>query len=368
MASARAVQRLKAIYPWIKAPIIVSAPMRVFAGPDLAVATSCAGGLGFIGPGVQPGDLEPKLEKAKELLVQNPIHCKLSPASTDRARSTSPQLPIGVGFQLFDGDLEVAAAAIQKYNPAVAWLFVPANGQSDVDRWSSRIRKSSENIQIWLQIGSVAEAVEAAKSPQAPDALVIQGIDAGGHGLKKGAGVIALLPEVADALEELGKEITLIGAGGLSDGRGVAAVLATGVAAGAVMGTRFLASTEADIKKGYQDDVVRVSDGGQTTVRTTLFDRLQKRDDWPAQYDGRAIINDSVRDEESGVSLARNKEMFQNSLRSGANDWGVNGRLTSYVGSAVGLVKKVEGARVIVERTRIQAKEVLTETVTHLID
>jgi len=365
MAAKRAIQRLKAAYPFLQTPIIVSAPMRVFASPELAVATSRAGGLGFIGPGVRPTDLAPKLEKAQELLKQTPVaHAS---EATQQSSTTTP-LPIGVGFQLFDGDLDAAAAAVRKYRPAAAWLFVPKNGQPDVDRWATRLRHESSSTQIWLQVGSVAEAAAAAKSKHAPDVLVIQGIDAGGHGLKKGAGVVSLLPEVSDALRDIGSEIPLFGAGGIADGRGVAAVLATGVAAGAVMGTRFLASREAEIKKGYQDDVLRVSDGGQATVRTTLFDRLQGRDDWPEQYDGRAIINSSLRDEEEGMGLAENKMKFQEILKSGSNGWGVDGRLTAYVGSSVGLIKTVESAGDIIGRAREQTKAVLREAVDNLID
>ncbi|KIW78314.1 hypothetical protein Z517_08149 [Fonsecaea pedrosoi CBS 271.37] len=358
MGASRAVQRLKATYAFLKTPIIVSAPMRVFAGPDLAVATSRAGGLGFIGPGVRPTDLDSKLDKARSLLDQTPI---TAPNPTSLNAPDVDRLPIGVGFQLFDGDLEVAATIVRKHKPAAAWLFVPVSGQSELDQWSLRIRKESPSTKIWIQIGSVADAVAAAKSKHAPDVLVVQGIDAGGHGLRKGAGVISLLPEVADALQALGSEIPLVGAGGIADGRGVAAVLATGVAAGAVMGTRFLASREAEIKKGYQDDVLRVSDGGQSTIRTDLFDRLQGRDDWPTQYDGRAIINRSVKDDLAGMDLGQNKQIFQEQIKNGSIGWGEDGRMTAYVGSAVGLVSAVDPAREILERSRAEARQALRQ-------
>ncbi|EXJ57681.1 uncharacterized protein A1O5_12471 [Cladophialophora psammophila CBS 110553] len=360
MAASRAVQRLKATYNFLKTPIIISAPMRVFAGPDLAVATSRAGGLGFIGPGGDPTDLDPKLEKARSLLNLKPVTVS---DSTPLDSLDGDNLPIGVGFQVFDGDLEVAAATIRKYMPAAAWLFVPVSGQSELDEWTSRIRKESPSTKIWIQIGSVAEAVDAAKSKHAPDVLVVQGVDAGGHGLRKGAGVVSLLLEVADALREIGSEIPLVGAGGIADGRGVAAVLATGVAAGAVMGTRFLASNEAEIKKGYQEDVLRVSDGGQSTIRTDLFDRLQGRDDWPERYDGRAIINGSVRDDLAGMDLKENKQIFQEQMKNGSIGWGEHGRMTAYVGSAVGLVRTVDSAQEIVEQCRAEAKQALLHAV-----
>src|SRR5437763_563577 len=77
-----------------------------------------------------------------------------------------------------------------------------------------------------------------------PDVLVMQGLDAGGHGWEKGAGVISLVPEAVDALEENGfAHIHVLAAGGIVDGRGVAAALALG-AEGVVMGTRFLGALE----------------------------------------------------------------------------------------------------------------------------
>ncbi|KIX95833.1 uncharacterized protein Z520_08541 [Fonsecaea multimorphosa CBS 102226] len=358
MGAPRAVQHLKATYSFLKTPIIISAPMRVFAGPDLAVATSRAGGLGFIGPGLRPTDLDSKLDKARGLLHQTSITAHNSTASN---APDIDHLPIGVGFQLFDGDLEVAAATVRKYKPVAAWLFVPASGQCDLDQWTLRIRKESPSTKIWIQIGSVAEAVAAAKSKHAPDVLVVQGIDAGGHGLRKGASVISLLPEIADALQNLGSEIPLVGAGGIADGRGVAAVLATGVAAGAVMGTRFLASNEAEIKTGYQEDVLRVSDGGQSTIRTDLFDRLQGRDDWPARYDGRAVINGSVKDDLAGMDFKQNKQIFQEQMKNGSIGWGEDGRMTAYVGSAVGLVRAIDSAGEIIERSRAEARRALRQ-------
>lgn len=327
------IRRLVSAHPHLRLPVLVSAPMRVYAGPHLAVATHLAGGMGFIGPGVKATDLEPKLKIAQDLL------------------RTSDKLPIGVGFQLFDGNLSVAASAVEKYKPAAAWLFVPKDGQRHIDEWSLTLRKAYKDVKIWLQVGSVADAVAAAKSPDAPDVIVAQGIDAGGHGLKKGAGILALLPEMIDAL---GGDIPVLAAGGISDGRGVSGVLAAG-ASGAVMGTRFLASREAEIKQGLQEEVVRVLDGGQTTARTTLFDKLVGRNDWPDQFDGRAVINQSARDNEKGMSIEENKAMFEKE----SNGWGIDGRLTAYVGSAVGLVRDVKSAGDILEENRSQAKELL---------
>jgi nitronate monooxygenase len=340
----RQLQLLKSSYPWIKTPLIVSAPMRVFAGPDLATAVHRAGGIGFLGPGPKTSDLSSSLEKTRQLLNLN--------------QNLNSPLPIGIGFQTFDADLEIAAKEIEKHRPVAVWLFAARNGQKEFDVWIKRIKDLSPDTKIWIQVGSVADAIAAAKAPSPPDVLVVQGSDAGGHGLKKGAGIISLLPEIADAIS--GSNIPLLAAGGISDGRGVAAALHLG-AVGAVMGTRFLASKEANISKGYQDDVIRTVDGGQTTVRTTLYDQLAARTDWPAIYDGRNIVNRSWLDKEAGLGFEENQKRYGEASKKGDEGWGPEGRMTAYVGAGVGLVRSVEAASEIIKTTREQARVVFNE-------
>lgn len=292
-----------------------------------------------MGPGVKPSDLDAILSEAKMLLGTS-------------IPSRNDVLPIGIGFQTFSADLSLASQAIQKHRPCAVWLFAPRDGQRELDEWSRKVRYVSPGTKIWIQVGSVSDAVKAARSSSPPDVLVLQGSDAGGHGLAKGAGIISLLPEVADELGE--SSIPLIAAGGIADGRGVAAALSLG-AAGAVMGTRFLAAKEANVSTGYQGDVLRIKDGGQNTVRTTLYDELAGRTDWPPEYDGRNVVNQSILDHAKGVDFEENKKRYQEATKKGDEGWGENGRLTSYIGSAVGLVREVVGAEDIVRNARSEA-------------
>jgi len=330
---------LKVAYPWITTPLVISAPMRIFAGPTLAAAVTKAGGIGFMGPGAKPSDLDAILSEAKALLGTS-------------ISSPNSLLPIGIGFQTFSADLSLASQAIQKHNPCAVWLFAPRDGQKELDEWSKKVRDVSPGTQIWIQVGSVNDAIKAARSATPPDVLVLQGSDAGGHGLAKGAGIISLLPEVADELGDM--DIPLIAAGGIADGRGIAAALSMG-AAGAVMGTRFLAAKEATVSKGYQGDVLRIRDGGQNTVRTTLYDELAGRTDWPPEYDGRNVVNQSILDHSGGLDFKENKKRYEEATKKGDEGWGENGRLTAYVGSAVGLVREVVGAEAIVQDARRRA-------------
>ncbi|KAL5332009.1 hypothetical protein ACEPPN_001552 [Leptodophora sp. 'Broadleaf-Isolate-01'] len=351
------IQLLKSTYRWISTPLIISAPMRVFTGPELATAVSSAGGIGFIGPGKSPEDLEPALQKARRLLEQ-----RSQSHQSKRSRITSAdlegKLPIGIGFQIFDANLQVALPSIATHRPAAAWLFVPREGTDDLPVWMREIRNASPQTQIWLQVGSVKDAMDAAKLSNPPDVLVLQGIDAGGHGLAKGAGIVSLIPEVRDAMANAGVKIPIIAAGGIADGRGVAAALGLG-AVGAAMGTRFLASEEADIAAGYQNEVLRATDGGQSTIRTPLFDALAGRNNWPPQFDGRSIINGSTKDSEAGVSFEENQAQFKEALKQGDKGWGEDGRLTTYAGTGVGLIHEVKSAEDIVHDARDSARAAL---------
>lgn len=225
--------------------------------------------------------------------------------------------------------------------------------------------------QVWVQVCSVAEAMGVTDPVNGvlPDVLVVQGGDAGGHGMRGGgAGVISLLPEVRDSLVEggrkagegQGEEIPLVAAGGIMDGRGVAAAMALG-ADGVVMGTRFLACKETNIARGYQREVLRAGDGGVNTVRTKVYDKVRGIYGWPENYDGRGVINRSYLDEvvEGEVGEEENRRLYLEEMRKGDEGWGPDGRMTTYAGTGVGLVKEVMSAREIVESVGKEAKEIL---------
>jgi len=333
-------------YPWTKPPFIACASMRLISLAPLAVAVSQAGGLGFIGAGSELSDLSNQLRHAQSLLRDSSIES-----------ATPGVLPVGVGFINWGADLDAAIDALKTYVPAAVWLFAPREN-ADLEAWSRRIREATTGkTKIWVQIGTVGDALEVAKLCT-PDVLVVQGADAGGHGLERGGSIVSLLPEVHDALHAAGmRDISLVAAGGIVEGRGVAAALALG-AEGVAMGTRFLASEEAQVAKGYQDDILRVSDGGVNTVRSKVYDRLRGTTGWPDHYDGRGIINESFMDAKNGEVTDSNRPDYEEALQKGDQGWGKNGRLTAYAGTGVGLVTKVLPARDIIEEIRRDVKEV----------
>ncbi|GFF73096.1 nitronate monooxygenase [Aspergillus lentulus] len=339
-------KKLSLLYPWVLSPFIVSAPMRVMSGPALAVAVSRAGGLGFIGPGVKTRDMLADLEEATALVGK----LRTSSSNFHALLPAECPLPVGVGFQLWSDNLEVAVAAVEKFRPCAAWLYAPRNGQRDFDAWSLRIRSASPRIQIWIQIGTLAEAKELVQSSVRPDVIVIQGTDAGGHGrAKDGLGLLSLFPEVADALA--GSQIPLFAAGGIADARGVLAAMCLG-ASGVVMGTRFLVSHEARINPGYQREIVRASDGAVTTARTLLYNKLRGTKRWPEEYSPRTIINKSFIEYQAGRPFEELKKLHDEALKAGDSGWGPEGRLATYAGASIGLIHEIKDAATIIRDVR----------------
>ncbi|MCJ1384567.1 hypothetical protein MMC17_007684 [Xylographa soralifera] len=334
-------------YPWVRTPFVVSAPMRVMSGPALAVAVSRAGGLGFIGPGAKTRDTTADLEEASSLI-------RTSTAFRTVPTTTSP-LPIGVGYQLWADDINVALAAIAKYTPCAAWLYAPRHGPKDFDSWSRQIRQASPETQIWIQIGTLNEAKQLLQNSEKPDVVVVQGAESGGHGrANDGLGLMALFPEISDAMT--GSDIPLFAAGGIADGRGVAAALCLG-ASGVVMGTRFLAASEARISRGYQNEVVRASDGAVSTTRTLLYNHLRGTFGWPEEYSPRTIINRSFVEKQEGKTFEELKQLHDEASKAEDSGWGPEGRLATYAGAAVGLIHSVKDAEDIVRSVQADALE-----------
>jgi nitronate monooxygenase len=235
---------------------------------------------------------------------------------------------------------------------------------SNLEKWTTETRRVTVRAtKIWIQVGSVAEAVAVAKACES-DAFVIQGTDAGGHGLNRGAGIVSLVPETTDALQELlhSNQIksmpSIIATGGIAEARGVAAALVLG-ADGICMGTRYLASYEAKIAKGYQQEVVRASDGGQTTIRSSIYDELRGTTDWDAKYGGRSVTNKSYDDAIAGMKLDENKKLYAKAVDMGDQGWGPEARMTTYAGAGVGLVKNVDSAAKITSEVRDGARKIL---------
>jgi len=215
----------------------VSAGMGFYALPQLTAAVSNAGGLGVLGVSPAPAAGMAEMVRAVKQLTARPFGVDLLVADTALGPATT------------DEHIEVCVA---ERIPVVVffWALPPAG-------WVERLHRAG--CKVWMQVGSVRAACEAKAA--GVDAIVAQGGEAGGHN-KSAAGLVALLPAVADAVAPL----PVLAAGGIADGRGVAAALALGAEA-VWVGTRLLASAEAYAHADYKrrllaascDDVTRTS-------------------------------------------------------------------------------------------------------------
>jgi NAD(P)H-dependent flavin oxidoreductase YrpB (nitropropane dioxygenase family) len=215
---------------------IVSAGMAFVARAPLAAAVSRAGGLGTFGAsGMSPDLLEREVAEIR--------------AITDR--------PFAVNVIPRFGDSKLIAAIVAARVPVATFFW-----DEPPTEWIEQL--AGAGTRVWWQVGSVGEARAAVAA--GADALVVQGAEAGGHN-RSGAGTMTLVPAVADAVA-----VPVIAAGGIADGRGLAAALALG-AAGAMLGTRFLMSEEADAHPGHQARIAAadVTDTARHNVFGTDF-------------------------------------------------------------------------------------------------
>lgn len=328
--------------------------MRLLAGPELAVSVSAAGGLGFIGPSLKTANMKDDLDKARDIVLsQDKSNNRLHGVTA----SAKAGLPVGVGFQLWNDDFKAATRLVQEYQPCVAWLYAP-HDEKDFIAWSEGIRHASASTQIWIQIGTVGEVQRLLDRPQLPDVIVVQGAEAGGHGrAEDGIGVVTLVPEVVDLLRRRRVDIPVVAAGGIADGRGAAAAFCLG-AGGIAMGTRFLAASEARISKGYQQEVVRASDAGTSTTRTMLYNHLRGTFGWPKAYSPRTIINRSYIEHKAGVPFEKLKVLHDEKAKKGDEGWGPEGRLATYAGASIGLIRDVKPAGQIVRDVQDEFRSV----------
>ncbi|UKZ65771.1 uncharacterized protein TrAtP1_006963, partial [Trichoderma atroviride] len=337
------ISRMKRDLPWIQLPFIANAPMSGVATSKLAVAVTLSGGLGQIGFTGSPLRLEAELENAqaqlKDFMATN---------------QNLDVLPVGVGIIVFGSTPQRWLPIFAKFKPAVVWLSF-GNAQQ-IKAWTEGIRETTSSSKVWIQVGSVSAALKAAQSCQ-PDALVMQGSDAGGHGHAKGASVVALVPEVADALKDHGlSHIPILAAGGIMDGRGVAAAITLG-AEGVVLGTRFIGAEEADMDSDVRDEVFAASDGGESTVRSRVFDDIWGANPWPQLYDGRCLRGAFYDSQEKGMDMdSIRTQFYHDSRRSQTEEVSMRDIACIWAGAGVGLVRKLEPAADIVKRVQEDAR------------
>jgi nitronate monooxygenase len=314
---------------------IALAPMALATGGVLATACAQAGALGLIGGGY--GDLgwtQREYNLATELLISD---------AASHAR-------LGCGFITWklDENAEALDWVLTQKPCAIMLSF------GDPRPYAARIDEAGAQLICQVQrLDQVAQAIEAGAS-----VIVAQGGEAGGHGANalEGRSTFTLVPEIADYLAAHSPNTLLLAAGGVADGRGLAAALMLG-ADGVLVGSRLWATTESLAAAGAKNQATQTK--GDGTARSKVFDILRRKN-WPAPYDFRAIRNDLHRALEADmIGLEANPEAARDNYDSGVKA-GDFSRAHATVGEAVGLIADVPNAQTLIARITQQAQNLLT--------
>ena len=294
---------------------IIQGGMAWVAEHHLAVAVSEAGGLGIIGAANAPADW-----------VRNEI--RETRKRTDK--------PFGVNIMLLSPyAAEVAQAAAEE------GVKVITTGAGNPEKY----------MELWKNAGArvipVVASVALAKRMErcGADAVIAEGCESGGHIGE--ATTMTLLPQVADAVD-----IPVIGAGGAADGRGIAAMFMLGAEA-VQMGTRFVASTEAQVHDNYKNRILAAKDiDSVVTGRSTGHPVRLLRNQMTREY---------LELEKSGASFEELELLTLGGLRKAVQEGDIkNGNVMA--GQIAGLIKETKSCREIIEELMAQTEGLLERT------
>jgi len=308
---------------------IALAPMALASGGALTAACANAGALGLLGGGY--GDLTwVQREHALALSLLPPAAARL-----------------GCGFITWKLDEDASALdwlLDQPHTPAALMLSF-----GDPRPYAARIRQ--RGVPVICQIQQLAQLPACLEAGAA--VIVAQGTEAGGHGMNalNGRGTFSLVPEVADALAAQSPNTLLVAAGGIADGRGMAAALMLG-ADGVLLGSRLWASAESLAAAGAVKAALAAS--GDDTARSPVFDILRRKH-WPAPFDFRALRNGLHRRWEARVDELRGAPDAARADYDAGVAAGDFARAHVTVGEAVGLMHDAPPAAELIRRITSQA-------------
>ena len=286
--------------------------MAWVAEHHLAAAVSEAGGLGIIGAASAPAQVvREEIRKAREL--------------TDK--------PVGVNIMLMNPNApEVARVVIEE------GVKVVTTGAGNPVKFMKEFKEAG--VKVIPVVASVAMARMMERG--GADAVIAEGMESGGH--IGSITTMALLPQVVDAVK-----IPVIAAGGIGDGRGLAAAFMLGAEA-VQMGTRFVVAQESIVHTNYKEKVLKAKDiDSEITGTSTGHPIRQIRNQMSREY---------LRLEKEGAGLEELEKLTLGSLRRAVMDGDVvSGTLMA--GQIAGLVKKKQSCREMIEEIMDEAQGVL---------
>ena len=291
---------------------IIQGGMAWVAEHHLAAAVSEAGGFGLIGAASAPPEIvREEIRKAKEL--------------TDK--------PFGVNIMLLNPNAdEVAKIEVEEGIQAVT------TGAGNPEKYMPMWKEAG--VKVIPVVASVAMAKRMER--YGADAVVAEGMEAGGH--IGNQTTMALIPQIVDAVN-----IPVIAAGGIGDGRGVAASFMLG-AEGVQMGTRFVVADESIVHDNYKDRIVKAKDidsvvTGQSTGHPVRCLRNQ-------------MTKEYIKKEQEGVPFEELERMTLGSLRKAVMEGDIlNG--TVMAGQIAGLVSKRQSCKEILQEIMTEAEKLL---------
>jgi nitronate monooxygenase/enoyl-[acyl-carrier protein] reductase II len=303
----------------IESPVL-QAPIWPATSPELVAAVSEAGGLGSLGAvNSSADDVRARIERIRAL--------------TDR--------PFAVNHVVPRLDEEAFAVTLEARPAAVSFAL------GDPGDLVERARAAG--AKVFHQVHTVAQAREAAR--QGVDVVIAQGSEAGGQGLVEGVGSLALVPQVVDAVAPT----PVLAAGGVADGRGLAAALALG-AAGVNVGTRFLASQEASASEAWKQRILEIE--SEETVRFQTWSEIMPAGGGYGVVP-RVIRTDFVTRWERAPDEARAQaEQLGSQIMASVRE-GRQHEMTPFTGQTAGLIRELLPAAEIVRRMVSEAERAL---------
>ena len=291
---------------------IIQGGMAWVADHDLAAAVSEAGGLGLIGGANAPGEVvRGEIRKAKKM--------------TDK--------PFGVNVMLLSPHADDVAKVVVEEGIKVVTTGA-GNPEKYMEMWKAA------GIKVITVVASVALAKRMEK--YGADAVVAEGTESGGHIGE--ATTMTLVPQVADAVS-----IPVIAAGGIADGRGIAAAFMLGAEA-VQIGTRFVVAKESNVHENYKQRIIKAKDiDSAVTGRTHGHPIRCLRNKMTREY---------LKLEQEGKSFEELEYLTLGSLRKAVQEGDIN-EGTVMAGQIAGMIQKEQTCREMIEEMAAQAEALL---------
>lgn len=291
---------------------IIQGGMAWVAEHQLAAAVSNAGGLGLIGAASAPAEVvREEIRKCKEL--------------TDR--------PFGVNVMLLSPDADAVAQVVAEEGVKVVTTGAGNPGKY-MDLWKAA------DVKVIPVVASVAMAKLMERA--GASAVVAEGTESGGH--IGSTATMTLVPQVVDAVS-----IPVIAAGGIADGRGLAAAFMLGAEA-VQMGTRFVAATESIAHENYKEKIVKAKDIDSTVTGLSTGH--------PIRSLRNKLTKEYLRLEKEGADFMELEKLTLGSLRRAVMDGDVTGG-TLMAGQIAGMITEVRSCREIVQEIMEEANRLL---------